>query len=116
MPNQVVWPKCNVFSEDGTPTVLKRGDFLPDGVDDVQLETLTIIGAVKPVEFAPENPENEPVTETEPETPEMLQKPSPDDSKTAWVDYASDERNPDRLSKTEANSMSKTALVDRYKG
>lgn len=118
MPNQVVWPKCNVFDADGNPTVLKRGEYLPDGVDDAQLETLTVIGAVKPVDLAP-SPESasEPTAEqVQTETPDMLQKPSPDDSKAAWVDYASDERNPDRISKTEANSMSKTALMDRFKG
>lgn len=120
MPNQVVWPKCNVFNKDGVPTVLKRGEMVPDGVDDAQLETLSIIGAVKAVEYAPESPENEPVEqgperESEQE-PETLQKPSQDDSKGAWVDYASDERNPGRMSRSEANSMSKQALMDRFKG
>lgn len=117
MPNQVVWPKCNVFDAEGNPTVLNRGEYLPDGVDAVQLETLTIIGAVRPVDFAPSPQDaSEPTeSEVESETPGMLQKPSPDDSKAAWVDYATDERNPSRVSKTEANSMSKQALMDRFK-
>jgi hypothetical protein len=116
MPNQVVWPKCNVFDEDGNPTVLQRGDYLPDGVDDVQLETLMVIGAVRPVDVAPaaESAESESESEPEDETPELLQKPSPDDSKAAWVDYATDERNPARVSKTQANSMSKDALMARF--
>jgi hypothetical protein len=118
MPNQVVWPKCNVFDDVGNPTVLKRGEYLPDGVDDVQLETLRIIGAVRPVDFAPSAEDSGEPTESEVEsgTPDMLQKPSPEDSKAAWVEYASDERNPGRMSRTEANSMSKQALMDRFKG
>ncbi len=119
MPNQVVWPKCNVFDEDGNGTVLQRGELIPDGVDDAQLETLVIIGAVRPVEYAPEAAESVPEGPSVPddtETPEMLQKPSPEDSKDAWVEYASDERNPDRLSASAARGMSKQALMDRYSG
>lgn len=121
MPHQVVWPKCNVFNEDGEPTTLRRGDLLPDGVDATQLEMLNIVGAVQVVEFAPEgyrpeNPANEPVLNPENGSGDELQMPSPDDTKAAWVDYASDERNPDRISRSDANSMSKQALVGRYSG
>lgn len=144
MPNQVVWPKCNVFDEDGNATVLKRGELVPDGVDAAQLETLAVIGAVRPVEFAPEDyrpesPQNEPVeseadrmsdessgtllgaspvpgTATEPESePGMLQKPSPEAPKRAWVDYASDARNPRRIERSAATNMSKEALMDRFR-
>lgn len=119
MPNQVVWPKCNVFDEDGTSTILRRGELVPDGVDDAQLETLVIIGAVRAVEYAPEAAESAPEGPSVPmntEPPGMLQKPSPEDSKDAWVDYASDERNPNRLSASAARGMSKQALMDRYSG
>ena len=115
MPYQVVWPQMNVFNADGEPTVLKRGDLLPDGVDDVQLETLSVVGAVRMLDYAPESPQSATESEPEPETPDMLQKPSPDDSKAAWVEYATDERNPARMSRTEANAMSKPALMDRFK-
>lgn len=115
MPNQVVWPKMNVFNQDGEATVLKRGDLLPDGVDDKQVEDLMVIGAIRPVEYAPERPENAQDEPEEEDTPDMLQKPSPDDPKAAWVEYASDERNPRRMEKTAANSMSKPALMDRFK-
>lgn len=118
MPHQVVWPKCNVFNEDGEPTTLKRGELLPDGVDDTQLEMLNIVGAVQVVEFAPEgyrpeNPANDPVLNPDNDPPE-LQKPSPSDAKDVWVSYATDERNPDRISRSDANSMSKQALVSRF--
>lgn len=117
MPNQVAWPKCNVFDKDGNATTLNRGEYLPDDVDSAQVETLMVIGAVKPVEYAPEPRESDRPTseQVEDQTPELLQKPSPDDSKTVWVAYASDERNPNRISESAANSMSKQALVDRFK-
>lgn len=118
MPNQVVWPRMNVFNEDGEATVLKRGDLLPDGVDAKQVEDLMVIGAVRPVEYAPErpqDPEDESADDEPEDTPALLHKPSPDDSKAAWVDYATDERNPRRIERSAANSMSKTALMDRFK-
>lgn len=44
-----------------------------------------------------------------------LTRPSSDDTKSVWVDYATDERNSDRLSREEANGMTKSALMERYK-
>lgn len=117
MPHQVIWPKCNIFSEDGEATTLERGDFLPDGVDATQLETLSVIGAVRPIDFAPSSESAGDATESETATPDTgeLQKPSADDTKAAWVDYASDPRNPNRMERTAANSMSKQALMDKFK-
>lgn len=120
MPNQVVWPKCNVFDDEGVPTVLQRGELIPDGVDDTQLEMLMIIGAVRPVEYVREAAESVPEDATVPagglvvENPEPLQKPSPNDPKPAWIAYASDERNPDRISESQAGNMTRSALVARY--
>jgi hypothetical protein len=44
-----------------------------------------------------------------------LARPNKDDSKIAWVDYATDERNADRLSHDEAMNMTKSALMERFK-
>lgn len=117
MRHQVVWPRCNVFDSEGNATTLQRGEILPDGVDDGQIETLTVVGAVRVVESAPaQGPVPSTVSETEPESgsDDELVKPSKSDDKAAWIDYATDPRNPDRMSETEARNMSKTVLVDRY--
>lgn len=114
MPNQVVWERCNVFDDDGNATILRRGQMVPDGVDPGQVETLRVIGAVKMVELA--EPDTGPESDAgQEEAPAMLEKPSPDATKSDWVAYATDSRNPDRVSEAQANSMSKSALVDRYK-
>jgi len=114
MPNQVVWNLCNVYDPDGNATTLKRGELVPDGVDTGQVETLMVIGAVKPVDVVPDTSETPSEDDAEP-APELLQKPSPEDSKAAWEAYASDERNPSRLPASQAKSMSKQALMDRFK-
>lgn len=115
MVHQVVWMKCNIFSKDGEPTVYNRGDLLPDGVDDIQLEQLRVIGAIRVMESVPTEEElaaqqSEPVSSPSGE----LVKPSTADPKPAWIAYAIDARNPNRVSEQEANAMSKTALMERY--
>jgi hypothetical protein len=110
--HQVVWAKMNVFDADGNPTILKGREFLPDGVDQDQINMLMNIGAVRALETV-EVPETD--QPSEPEADE-LQKPSPSADKPAWVAYASDERNPLRLTQSQAENMSKSALMDRFKG
>jgi hypothetical protein len=113
MVHQVVWTKMNVFDADGTATILNRGDYVPDGVDAGQLGVLMNIGAVVARETV-EVPE--PADAVTPDEDDLLLKPAPGDSKEAWVAYASDERNAKRLTRSEADNMSKTALMDRFKG
>lgn len=115
MAHQVIWAKMNVFDADGNPTVLKRGQLLPDGIDAIQVERLSIIGAVQFVEDA-SKPEPEPAADSEPETPEALERPAPEALKPAWIEYASDPRNPNRISRETAESMSKADLVKRFNG
>lgn len=56
MSYQVVWPRCNVFDSKGQPTTLGRGDFLPDGLDEVQVSQLATIGAVQFVDQQQDEP------------------------------------------------------------
>lgn len=122
MAHQVVWAKCNVFAPDGTRTTLNRGQLLPDGVDDAQLGMLTTIGAVQVVEiYEPRQPvlatatdeqaSDEPASD---ESTETLAKPSPDDTKEAWVAYATDAGNPKRITASEARALPKPALISRF--
>lgn len=125
MAYQIVWPKCNVFDTDGNRKVFKRGELVPDGLanDTDQMLRLATIGAVQVVDIV-EAPEPAPEA-TESADSGMstgngsdasgeLVKPSEDDTKEAWISYATDARNPDRISATEARSQSKAGLVQRY--
>lgn len=115
MPAQVIWPRCNIFGKDDVPTVFERGEIVPDkDIDPAQMETLLVIGAVQMVDLRSGSDDTESDDSGEPETPELLEKPSPDDPKPAWVAFASDERNPDRMSRNAAESMSKPALMARF--
>lgn len=116
MRHQVMWNKCNVFRENEEPITLDRGDIVPEGIDEFQLSMLVTIGAARIVDDAPERPAApEPSSPSEPSESDELVKPSPDEPKAAWVDYASDERNSRRISRSEANGMSKSALMDLFK-
>lgn len=44
-----------------------------------------------------------------------LVKPSSDDTKAVWVEYATDERNPNRMERDAANGMTKSALMESFK-
>lgn len=117
MAHQVVWAKCNVFAPDGTRTTLNRGQLLPDGVDDAQLGMLTTIGAVQVVEiYEPRQPTLATATgeSASDESTETLTKPSPDDTKEAWVAYATDAGNPNRITASEARALPKPALISRF--
>lgn len=127
MAYQIVWPKCNVFDTDGSRTVFKRGELVPDGLanDTDQMLRLATIGAVQVVDIV-EAPESAPeaaesnadgtATGNGSDESDELIKPSEDDTKEAWVSYATDARNPDRISATEARSQSKAGLIQRYSG
>jgi len=115
MRHQVMWNKCNVFSPEGDTSTLNRGDIVPDGVDDFQLSMLVTIGAVRVLDDAPAAPAPTAPEPSDSPEPDELVKPSPEDPKSAWVDYASDERNSRRISRSEANSMSKSVLMDLFK-
>jgi hypothetical protein len=123
---QIVWSKCNVFDNEGNRFLLKRGELVPDGLvnaDPEQMTRLLTIGAVHVVDIA-ESPEpslngsesNADGTSTGngPDDSGELVKPSEDDTKEAWVSYATDARNPDRISVTEARTSNKSGLVQRY--
>jgi hypothetical protein len=120
---QVVWEHCNVFDENDNPTTYHRGDLLPDGVNDVQLQHLTVFGAVRAMESVPTEAEMREAMVTDPvaqpvvnpnQGENTLEVPSKSAGKDAWIEYATDARNPKRLSESQARSMSKDALVDRY--
>lgn len=52
MPYQVAWARCNVFTDAGEPTLLSRGEYVPDDIDHVQVSQLATIGAVRFVDLA----------------------------------------------------------------
>lgn len=111
--HQVVWERCNVFDKDGNPTTYERGDLLPDGVDAVQLQHLGIFGAVRVMEAVPTEDEMK-AEASSTNAQSGLQLPTRADNKDVWIAYATDERNPNRLSTEQAKSMSKDALMDRF--
>lgn len=115
MAHQVMWAKCNVFDAEGNPTIYRRGDFLPDSVDAEQLGMLNTVGATQVIADAPEEAPRAPETPGDGTEPDGLMKPANDDPKSVWVDYASDDRNPRRINRTEANAMSKAALMEMFK-
>lgn len=121
---QIVWAKCNVFDQDGNRHEFQRGELVPDGLvnpDRDQLDRLVTVGAVQVVDLpepAPEAPESNATGTTDDtgtdDTGELV-KPAEDENKDAWISYATDARNPDRISASDARSMSKPALIDRYR-
>ena len=119
MAHQVMWQTVCVTNDKGEDTYVHRGADLPDWVPDFTLFALTTAGAVqvvdKPEAKAPEK-DAEPVeASTDTDTSDDLLKPSPDDTKAAWVDYAADSRNPNRITRDQANGMTKSALMERFK-
>jgi hypothetical protein len=116
---------CVTDPENDRDTYVKRGELLPDFVDDFTKFALTHTGAVRAVDDAEETPE--PATPAEPvrlqehppapvtREPGAVQRPSDSEPKEAWVNYASDERNPERIPRTQAQKMSKDALMDKFR-
>ena len=119
MAHQVMWQTVCVTDSEGVDHYVHRGADLPDWVPDFTLFALTTAGAVQVVD-KPEAKEAEkdatPVeTSSETDTSDELVKPSPDDTKAAWVDYAADSGNPNRITRDQANGMTKSALMERFK-
>jgi hypothetical protein len=119
---QVMWASVCVTDKDGTDHYVHRGAALPDWVDDFTAFALTSAGAAQHVDDpAPARPAATAVglPEVEPDTDDgdtdELVKPSADASKADWVTYASDERNPKRMTAADANARSKTVLMDLFK-
>lgn len=125
---QVAWEKMALqIKDDGTDTILKRGEYLPDGVDEFTLGVLTSIGAVnmredppaEPVAAQPDPADGEPgapphlspeqtgdpAASTNPDGP-----PATSANKPEWVEYAVSRG----LSRPEAERLSKDALINRY--
>lgn len=134
MAHQVMWQSVCVTDTDGVDHYVHRGADVPKWVDDFTLMALTTSGALqvvdrdtpaedKPAEDKPAEDEGDEsvfLTPTEDAiTPvislEELAKPSVDDPKSAWVEFASDDRNPNRITTDQASSMTKSALVERFK-
>lgn len=126
----VVWEKATIALADGTETVLKRGDELPDNVSDYHRQVYTMIGAVKDiqqivrvveeaarVEAESLTPDPEPVRPLEvppddlhqfPGDPGPLTKPAVADTKEAWENYAVYR---EYMSREEAEALTKAKLV-----
>lgn len=122
MPYQTVWSKCNVFGKNEERTTLRRGEFVPDGIvngDPDQVARLVTVGAlqfVEPVRVNVPEPVAEPDAGTDiDDGSDELVKPAESDVKAAWVEYATDVRNPRRISADDARQMSKPALMDHFK-
>lgn len=116
MAHQVMWKTVCVTDKDGVDTFVHRGADLPDWVDDFTLMALSTSGATQVVdrgepESAAEALEDVPL----PDALGELMKPSADDPKSVWVDYASDTRNPNRITQDQAQGMTKSALMERFK-
>lgn len=129
MAHQVMWASVCVTDTDGVDHYVHRGADVPKWVDDFTLMALTTSGALQvvdrdtPAEDKPAEETDEGhvyLTPTEDAlTPvislEELAKPSVDDPKSAWVEFASDDRNPNRITTDQASSMTKSALMERFK-
>ncbi len=116
MAHQVMWKTVCVTDKDGNDTFVHRGADLPDWVDEFTLFALSTSGATQVVD----REDTEPVAKAvQPvplsESPDELTMPSADDPKAAWVAYASDERNPNRITHDQATGMTKSALMERFK-
>jgi hypothetical protein len=116
MADQVMWAHCNVFGgENGDePTTLSRGDFLPKGLDDVQVGRLRIIGAVQTVDYGPE-PETEPAADPAAGSGPAPAVPGLSDSVGVWREYAANPRVDGHVSEADAAGMSKSELVNRFR-
>jgi hypothetical protein len=118
MAHQVMWSSVCFTDDKGVDHYAHRGAEAPDWVDGQTLFYLTSAGALQVVD-KPEETQRfrsapEPVALPESSDDELV-KPSADDTKAAWVEYASDMRNPDRITHDQANSMTKSALMERFK-
>jgi len=116
MAHQVMWSSVCFTDADGVDHYAHRGAEAPDWVDGTTLFYLTSAGALQVVD----KPDAEPRRMTAesvalPPASEELVKPSADDTKAAWVDYASDARNSDRITHDQATGMTKSALMERFK-
>lgn len=116
---QAMWASVCVTDKDGVDHYVHRGAALPEWVDDFTAFALTSSGAAQVVDDPV--PAKKAVADVG--MPELessdddgdLVKPSADASKGEWVAYASDERNPKRLTASDANARSKTVLMDLFK-
>jgi hypothetical protein len=117
MAHQVMW-QCVCFTDDkGEDTYVHRGADAPDWVDSTTLFYLTTAGALQVVDRVDDAQPAPKAVESValPPASDELTKPSADDPKSAWVDYASDARNSDRITHDQANGMTKSALMERFK-
>jgi hypothetical protein len=129
-----VWEKMSIDRPDGTNLILKRGEALPDFVDDFHRTVFSMIGAVKDTGAAVavvqaeadrefEEPPPPPVLPPEvppvtsgptglvPVTPDpevTLVRPATSDNKDVWERYAAAKG---YMSQTEAEAMTKAKLV-----
>jgi hypothetical protein len=135
MAHQVVWEKMALQNEDGTDTILRRGQLLPaEGVSDFQLGVLTSVGAVRFMDDMPSDDEQRAMAAELPEDPDPStppaglppayppnqtgdpgastdpERPANSATKPEWVEYAVS-RGMDR---TSAERLSKDALINRY--
>lgn len=135
MAHQVVWEKMALQNEDGTDTILRRGEMLPkDGVDAFQLGVLTSIGAIRFLEDIPSEQERAAMAaevpgDADPSVPPAGLPPTYSSSQTGnpaastdpeppatsankpeWVDYAVSQG----MDRTAAERLSKEALINRY--
>jgi hypothetical protein len=117
MAHQVVWEKMAIQGDDGSDTIYKRGEILPDGVNDFLLGVYVSTGAVRFVEDAAKAEEE--TEELSPSFPPGAQTGEPDQNpeppatsanKPEWVEYAVS-RGMDRAA---ADRLSKDALINRY--
>jgi len=116
MAHQVMWQSVCFTDKDGVDHYTHRGADAPDWVDVNTLFYLTSAGALQVVDRGDAEPAAKAVeSHPLPDAPGELVKPSADDPKPAWVDYASDERNPNRITHDQATGMTKSALMERFK-
>lgn len=119
MAHQVQWQQVCVTDDEGVDHYVHRGANLPGWVPEFTLFALTTAGALQvvdgPASKTDEKAAEPEETSTETDTSDELVKPSPDDTKAAWVDYAADSRNPNRITRDQANGMTKSALMERFK-
>lgn len=117
MAHQVMWASVCFTDKDGVDYYAHRGADAPDWVDSTTLFYLTSAGALQVVDRPDETQRVFMTSESAPlpDASDEFLKPSADDTKAAWVDYASDARNPNRITHDQANGMTKSALMERFK-
>lgn len=141
MGHQVVWEKVALTPGDSDEDVIyNRGDMLPDWVSPFMLGVLTSTGAVRVVDDGPvpayeaptaaardlppsyptgpmpkdagtlREPEEGSQGQEGSEEPEENQPPATSANKATWVEYATSKG----MSRTQAEGLSKEALINRF--